>query len=508
MGKKAQEKRRKRRPNGLAVDPLLAEAERFLSDGSAAAADDPEAEAGAAAPRRAAVPAAEGRARLELVVAADGMEATVRRLPPEASAEEVLAGLEAAGVTAGIDLAAIRLALRTARESGGAVEGVVVARGTAPRSPGPPQLEYCPPPSLEALPVLDGVALAQSLPDPKAVRRALKGLRGWLVPAGQVLAEVRGDAGTAGVTVRGEPVPPGLGPAGAPRTEPGPGVSLSPEMTRYTASRSGYAGLLGGRPAVLSPVWIAPDGMEAGFLTLRLVPGSATLTAAQVGAALAEGGVRVEANAAAVASLVEMLAADETRRGIHPLAVGKAPVPARDAVPEFAFQHQTRAGAVRADGTIDFRERNAFPAVHAGDLLVRCGPPVPGTPGQTVQGEEIPVGLPRGAELVAGEQTRQEEKDGVAQLFAESDGGASVQVEQVRGEGVECTRYTVAVHPVAQVGGDVGYDTGNIEVPGSVAVAGSVKAGFRVQAVGDVVIAGSVENGAVVEAGGSVTVQQ
>ena len=496
-------KRRRRKDRAQGTDPLLAEAERFLAQGVEApprgepAQDTDSAEQPASRPQG-----------LELVVSDDGMTAVLRRLSPGVAAEQVLDLLESEGVTAGIDLAAIRQAVRTVEETGTPVEDAIVARGTPPRAAGSPRLVHRPPPSLEALPSLEGPSRALALTDRKEVRRATKGLRGWLVTPGETLAEVEGAPGKAGVTVGGETVPPGPGAGDEDALEPGPGVKRSTDGLTYAAAHCGYAGLLEGKPAVLAPFWIAPDGMEACFLSLRLVPGLRAPSAEELAAGLAAAGVRVDADPAALASLVEMLAAGDAPRGLVPLAVGKPATPPQDAVPEFAFEYHSRAGAVRADGSIDFRQRNTFPAVHKDGLLVRCRQPVPGSPGQTVRGEEIPVPDPAHAELVAGENVRGEERDGAQELYAEADGGASVQEEEASEDGAQLRRYTVSVYPVTQVAGDVGYETGNIEVPGSVAVAGSVLAGFRVRAEGDVVIAGSADNGAHIEAGGNVTVQQ
>ena len=111
--------------------------------------------------------------------------------------------------------------------------------------------------------------------------------------------------------------------------------------------------------------------------------------------------------------------------------------------------------------------------------------------------------------MIAGDNVRLEERQGVQRLISAIAGGAGVQRVELRDQegAVKAREYTVSVQPVAQISGDVGADTGNIDFQGNVEIQGSVTAGFRVSATSDVTIAGGVEAGARVEAGGNLTVQ-
>lgn len=515
----------KRRPASAERDPLLREAEQLLGataadagpassvpgGGPAPAAAGGEAVVDAAPPPAAPVAAGSHAApQLALRVSDDGLRAEVAAIHPGTTPQQVEELLHACGVTVGIDEPAIRKALRTARASGQQVGPVVVAQGRPPRPPGPPRLEPRTPAGVDALPSLEPLARAAAATDRDAVAGMMADLTPWVVRAGQVLASVRREAGAAGLSVQGKPVAataPGLAD-GSPQFRPGTGVALAANGTDYVAQVAGYAGLLDGRPSVLSPVWLAADGMEACFLSLRPAHGSSALGREDLVGVLTGAGVRFGIGDSAVERLAAALADGDPPRGLVALAVGRAPVPAQDGRAAFGFEHRPRIGAVRADGSIDFRERNVFPPVHEGDRLLRCEPAAPGRPGRTVRDEEIPVDPPRRVEAAAGDNARLEERDGAPELYAGIDGGASVLEEELSGDEGAGTRYTVSVQAVAQVASDVGYETGNIDVPGNVVIGGAVKAGFRVRAGGDIAITGSVENGARLAAGGSVTVQQ
>jgi uncharacterized protein (DUF342 family) len=153
---------------------------------------------------------------------------------------------------------------------------------------------------------------------------------------------------------------------------------------------------------------------------------------------------------------------------------------------------------------IDFKERNLFPRVEHDMLLASRLAETPGKPGKTVRGDEIPVDEPLEAELCAGDNVRLEGEDNEQQLYAVTDGGASVHIETTQ----SIKRYTVSIYPIALISSDVGYETGHIDFAGSVLIEGSVTRGFRVVASGEVAISGSVEAGVEIKAGNNVTVQQ
>jgi uncharacterized protein (DUF342 family) len=113
-----------------------------------------------------------------------------------------------------------------------------------------------------------------------------------------------------------------------------------------------------------------------------------------------------------------------------------------------------------------------------------------------VKGETIEVRTPVEAELVAGENVRLEGDSSTGRLISEMEGGASCATAEVSGESGPKMQHTVAVRPVAQISGDVNYETGNLDFKGNVEIKGSVLSPFIVKASGDIRIGETVESGA------------
>lgn len=523
-------KERKKKLHLPAVDHLLAEADKFLGSAAEALGGTPQGEGEASAletpapqseretagPAQIASPAKQEQGAvppppLDLEIAGGGLQAVVRMIYPQTTQEEVIELLRDNGVVFGLDEEAIQQAVAKARKTGQPLRNVVVASGTSPRPPAVPRLEYCLSEGVEALPALEPLHKLLGVRERGEAESGTASLYAWMVKPGTRLAVKVGEEGEGGVSVQGRTVPPpalALSSALATRFLPGAGVELAPNGCDYLAATFGCAGLLGGQVAVLAPIWVAPDGMEACFLNLPLLPGSSAPAPDEVRAALRAAGVVAGLDEAALASLVENAARAAPKARLILLARGTPPPPPRDALPVFHFEYGLRAGAFRPDGAFDFRERNFFPAVQEDALLVERAPPVPGAPGQTVRGEEIPVAAPVRAELVPGENVRLEVQDGAQRLYAQAEGGARVQTMIIRTAEGQTQQYLVAVLPVTQISGNVDYATGNLDIRGNALISGSITTGFRVVATGDITVAAGVEEGAEVRAGGNVTVKQ
>ena len=294
------------------------------------------------------------------------------------------------------------------------------------------------------------------------------------------------------------------------RLQPGSGVERDVHGFDYLASIYGYAGLENYQVSVLAPIWISADGMQACFLNLPRFPGSSAPSMDDLNALLEFSDVTAGIDAEAVEGLCQSLADARHKETLIPLARGRPAVPPQNALPTFTFNYEARVGTIRRDGSIDFRERNLFPSVQQDELLLECGFPVPGNPGQTVRGAEIPVAAPIDAEIIAGENVRQETAEDGRRLYATIEGGVSVKTLAIKGPAgtVKSTQYNVAVLPVFQLAGDVDNRTGNIDFQGNVVIGGTVNSGFQVKATGDIAIGSSIEPGARVQAGGDLTVQQ
>lgn len=142
----------------------------------------------------------------------------------------------------------------------------------------------------------------------------------------------------------------------------------------------------------------------------------------------------------------------------------------------------------------DALKLNPLHTVPRGTLLATKTPVVPGVPGRTVTGEDLPARDPKDAPLAAGMGTvRELTEDGTLHLVAGVDGrpavaGAMVIVEE---------RITLT--------GDVDVSTGDVDVLASLIVTGSIEEGRVVRAKHDLEIVGGIDH-ADVEAGGSLTI--
>jgi hypothetical protein len=177
-----------------------------------------------------------------------------------------------------------------------------------------------------------------------------------------------------------------------------------------------------------------------------------------------------------------------------PLLTGQPPQPPRDG--EIQWQEDFFAEGFAVDeetGRVNYWERAENRAVAEGQLLAVLLEPREGTPGRTLQDNEIPVPKPRAARLRAGKGVRTEEQDDRTLYHAEFAGRIHLK------DG------TVTVDDVYQIPGDVSLETGNVRHSGAVVVQGDVKEGARIETDGDVLIKGMVEPADIV-CGGSLTV--
>jgi uncharacterized protein (DUF342 family) len=449
---------------------------------------------------------------LELVLLENGLRAVVPNVFPHTTSDELLQLLQDHGIPPVYHKAAIRKAVEAARETGQTMDEVVVAEGRPPQVSQPPRLDYHAPEGLDELPSLEPVRRLIALRDREALVQAASTVSAWLVEPGHCLASLDYAEGKAGESVLGKLIPPIYETSDAgviEKLQPGAGVELADNGVDFVAVLWGYAGMKYGQVTVIPGLWVAPDEMEAGVVNLPRIAGSGAPKKENLQALLAYCDITFGIDESAISGLSETDMNDGASV-LTTVARGRAAIPAHSTEPVFHFAYDPQVGTVRSDGTIDFKQRNLFPAVAEHELLVECALPAHGEPGQTVRGKEIAVAPPTNVELAAGENVALETEQGVQRLRAETQGGASVKTdENVDESGTLLSRQiSVSVQPVSNVPGNVDYKTGHIDFQGNVIVGGSVASGFHVKATGDVAISGSVEPGGEVQAGGDVTVQQ
>ncbi|MCZ6635414.1 MAG: FapA family protein [bacterium] len=445
--------------------------------------------------------------QISMTISGDGLQVTVEVIGPKTTGEEVAEALCSHGITHGIQSQLILEAIDTAKKSGRPVSDVLVAEGTPPKATVPTRVEHRPRGQEEALPSLKSVQTLLNLENPKEIEKATEDVEVLAVKKGDLLAVKILGTFEPGKSVKGDPIDKFEDEGEQnPQLQPGFGVELSSD--EYRATAFGYVGILDGKVAVLPPIWVASDDMAACYVSLPLVQGSAQPDLGDISEALAAAGITAGIVETSVQALSDKLARQDLDQVLNALAVGVAPEEPVDAVPEFSFAHESQAGAVREDGSIDLKDRQRFPSVVKGDLLVSCQPPVSGTPGLTVKGEEIEIREPIAVELEAGEHVRSSKNGDVQQLFSEMDGGVGVQMVETSTESVTLHRYTISVRSLAEISGDVDYETGNIDFKGNVEIKGKVVGGFTVKATGDIVVLEGVEDGAEIRGDGNLTVKQ
>ncbi|MCP3899890.1 MAG: DUF342 domain-containing protein [Desulfobacteraceae bacterium] len=192
--------------------------------------------------------------------------------------------------------------------------------------------------------------------------------------------------------------------------------------------------------------------------------------------------------------LQEFLDSDEyLEDNYFELAQGDPAVDGTDATEKIYFEKEYKeAGKVGIDGSIDYRERGTVPAVKVDDLIAEKIPSQKGESGLNVYDEIISPETPGEILLKTGPGTRISE-DGL-KIYAEVDGYPK---KEISGE--------IVVNEVFAIEGDVDYKTGNINYDKSVYIEGSIKNGFKVNAI-DIVV--DEVDGGILHAKGDVIVRK
>ena len=431
------------------------------------------------------------RSRLAVEIAPDGSTAQLTLLrcgPDRPQAADLRGALVRLGVTAGLDHAAIDAALRRATDHGLLRGGPVIARARAPVPGEDGRLVYRPdardrvPASGEDLQrYMQSADVREALAFPGEVT---------LVQPGDVVAEVVPPTlGTPGETVDGR-----LLEAPGRELEPvAPGDQVTFDGSRYVSTAFGYACQVGGRPSVLSPVWVSPDELEARLVVFpQAADAERPVAPESVMAALAAAGVVEGVLEGPILRFCSR--PPGTRRHALLVARGRAAREGRDAHIDLAFDVHSRPGKVREDGSIDFRDRNLIVAVAANQVIGTLVAATPGEPGVTVRGQHLGAHDGKPYTVTAGENVRFDGAGENGAYVATADGAVRFRADRLD------------VLPVVAVAGDVGYETGHIDTQADVQIKGSVQAGFRVRSEGNVLVQGTVDNGALVEAAGDVGV--
>lgn len=242
------------------------------------------------------------------------------------------------------------------------------------------------------------------------------------------------------------------------------------------------------KPAKRITIEVSPDKLEA-FAIVSAVPKLAPITAQEVKEELAKIGITeylIQEN-------IDRLVASKTPGVRMLVAKGIPPKPGVDGHIEYFFNFESMGKPhLNEQGKADHKNINLIINTKPGEKLARIHPPVAGSAGKTVTGEEIAPAPPKEAKLSPGPGTALSSEDPLL-IVAVAEGAIAV------GDG------TIRVDPVREIPGSVDYSTGNIDFKGTLTVKGDVKSGFSVKSAGNLIIMGTVED-AELQAGGDITV--
>ncbi len=175
------------------------------------------------------------------------------------------------------------------------------------------------------------------------------------------------------------------------------------------------------------------------------------------------------------------------------VAEGNAPIEGQNAAIQYFFtKNRLKAGTIREDGTIDFRERGNIPQVERGAVLAIKKSAVEGQVGKNIFNDTIRVKPTRDIRLKAGKGTTLSPDK--LKVIADVAGHPKLGSDG-----------TIYVYDIFVVQGDVDFNTGNIDYQGDVTVRGAIKTGFKVKAHN---IRAEEIDGATVIAQGNVIVAQ
>lgn len=146
----------------------------------------------------------------------------------------------------------------------------------------------------------------------------------------------------------------------------------------------------------------------------------------------------------------------------------------------------------KEDGKVDYKDLVRLSNVRKGQLIATIQPPLPGTPGKMVTGEEIPCKAGKEAYFKVGKNVLVDNNQ--TSMYAAIDGLITLT-----------EKGKINVFPVYEINGDVDYSTGNIDFVGTVVIRGNVLTGFTVKSDGDIRVVGGVE-GAELISGGSIEI--
>ncbi|MCL2459465.1 MAG: FapA family protein [Desulfobulbus sp.] len=392
------------------------------------------------------------------------------------------------GIVHGLDLTAIDFAQQRINVGEALVEPITVAMGT-PTVVGHSGLH----PSFDSLPRL--VDETDTLGQTHQVELLLAPL----IRKGEVVASPGpGIAAQSGMNIYGQEV---SCPFPAERIiEPGANVIFGADGKKLVATTSGYPRYTSANKHSLeyqclniAPlVDVTPGHMQAILSLIPPPPGHTLPTRDAILQVLDEEDIVFGRLPQAIDQCLERCAREQLPQH-EVVAVGIRTLNGTDAHLRFVMEVGPMPGKIMANGVIDFRERNMFIGVNKNQLIAIKVPPTDGVAGRDVYGTIVTPLHGKDIEIRTMDDAVLDEATG--EIRAVRSGVLSMVTEN-----------SVRVSSQHVVPQNVDFETGNIISRHAVAIRGSVKPRFKVNALGDIQIVGDVDK-AIVRSDANVVVK-
>ncbi|HFQ80879.1 MAG TPA: DUF342 domain-containing protein [Desulfobacterales bacterium] len=423
---------------------------------------------------------------VNLSLSADKMEAILRvgaaeQLP---ALPEVEAALKKLGVNTGIDLEPLQKAL--ASPIAGEPRAMIIAQGRRPGrrrtviynelqrlsdggwTAGGFKFDFARLPALLAAKERDMVAHDS--------------VRVMALKPGDIIAHIEENfEAEPGLDILGKEIPP----LEDPMPEAGQNVEFDHQEMVLRAVTYGYLLIENEVFKLLPPIWITPDKLLAFYINLPQIGGPRYPEPEDIELLLEDIGV-VEACRVKflIHKLCQSLKEGKKTAKMAKIAAAIPPKPGRDAEFSLEIEMDKKAGELRADGSIDLRERNAVVSVNEGMLVARKKLVKKGKNGLDLFAKTIKAYDGRDLKISTDASIRVETDEENTLYYAARTGN------------VNFISNNLTITDIFKVNGDVNYETGNLDVKSALVITGSVFPGFKVQAQGNLEIKGGVENGA------------
>ena len=275
-------------------------------------------------------------------------------------------------------------------------------------------------------------------------------------------------------------------------SQPDPGENVVFDGEEYRASCYGYVTLLDNVLSVKPPFWMDRESVRLYWCLLdsRERP----VTEHDIQGFLDKNNIAEGIQQKTIETLLMDIPEGTHMTGAHLLAEGEAPVHGKDANLELLVDTRKRIGALREDGSVDFRGVDFVPEAQPNIEIARLHPATKGQPGRTIHGEEAKAIDGTALKLKNDDNIRVEEKEGIIHYYATKEGA------------VKHTRTEISILDLLVIDGDINYKTGNLNFAGEIFISGSVGPSFSVIADGNITVGGNVETGAKIMSKGNVLV--